>query len=97
MTDTTENQAGSASPASAGSAASPSASAILDRAQVLFFEGQDSDLAPNGKLSEWFNSCLNSACGPIASRYGDVALAELLKLWADTVRERAVANATKPS
>lgn len=55
------------------------AQAVLDREQVAFL----GPTPQNEQLSAWFNACLNSACGPIADKYGSVVVAGLLQTWAD--------------
>jgi hypothetical protein len=41
------------------------------------------------QMSDYFNTLLNSACGPIGSAYGHVAVWALLKMWTDTAAEKA--------
>lgn len=57
------------------------AQAVLDREQVAFL----GDAPSRAQMSAWFNACLNSGCGPIKERYGDTAVAILLKAWVETV------------
>ncbi len=64
------------------------AQGVLNREQVAFL-----GKAPSKEhLSAWFNACLNSACGPVAERYGDVAVVGLLKLWLDTATGKTAAR-----
>lgn len=64
------------------------AQAVLDREQIAFL----GDTQERDRMSAWFNACLNSACGPIKSKYGDIAAAVLLQTWADTARSKAEAK-----
>lgn len=57
---------------------------ILDREQIAFL-GSDPSKA---MLNAWFTACLNSACGPIKEKYGNVAVWGLLQIWVATVAER---------
>lgn len=61
------------------------AQAALDREQIAFL-GKDPS---RGEISSWFNACLNSACGPVADKYGHVAVEILLMSWLGTVRKKA--------
>ena len=60
------------------------AQAVLDREQVAFL-GSEPERA---RLTAWFNACLNSACGPVGEKYGDVAVWGLLQVWTATVAAR---------
>ena len=58
--------------------------AILDKAQIAFLGSDPS----NEQISAWFGACLNSACGPVGSKYGNVAVWALLTTWVATVEEK---------
>ena len=57
---------------------------ILDQAQIGFLGPNPT----NEQISAWFNACLNSACGPVGARYGNVAVWGLLKTWVTTVESK---------
>ncbi len=57
---------------------------ILDKAQIEFLGANPT----NEQISAWFNACLNSACGPVGSKYGNVAVWGLLKTWVATAESK---------
>lgn len=61
---------------------------ILDRDQIAFL-GANPD---RSDLSAWFNACLNSACGPVGEKYGDIGVYGLLHSWMETVKKRIEAK-----
>lgn len=44
------------------------------------------------KIAEYFNTCLNSACGAVADKYGNIGVWGLLQVWVATVQERVEAD-----
>jgi len=60
------------------------AQALLNKAQTSFLGADPS----KEQMSAWFNACLNSACGPIGDKYGNVAVYGLLKVWMASVESR---------
>ena len=55
--------------------------AILDKAKIAFLGSDPS----NDQISAWFRACMNSGCGPVGSKYGNVAVWALLQTWVETV------------
>ena len=63
------------------------AQAALDREQVAFL----GDAPSREQITAWFNACLNSACGPMADRYGHEVAEVMLRLWVVTISQKAQA------
>lgn len=61
------------------------AQAALDAAQIAFLMGGGN----KNDLNDWFTACLNSACGPIAGKYGDAAVWGMLQIWANEAKAKA--------
>lgn len=72
---------------------------ILDEAQAILDKGQIefAALTSTERTSAWFSACLNSACGAVGSKYGDVAVFGLLKMWMDSVQARIKTNEIRPN
>ena len=68
---------------------------IVDRAQATFFREHVS--TDREEISAWFNACLNSACGPVAERFGHEAVMAMLLLWVDTAAAKAKQNDANPT
>lgn len=67
------------------------ATEIVDRAQATFFrEHVSTD-------KEEISACLNSACGPVAERFGHEAVEALLLFWVDIAAAKAKQNDANPT
>lgn len=60
----------------------------LDALQVRYV-GRD---ATQADMAEYFNRCLNSACGIVGHRCGDDAVYGLLLLWMQTIEAKMEAK-----
>lgn len=72
---------------------------IEREAQLILDDAQRRFLGPRPtreRIVAWCNACINSGTGPIADRFGDVAVAGVLQLWSGTVAEK-IARAAPPS
>ena len=57
---------------------------ILEKGQIAFLGADPS----KEQISLWFNACLNSACGPVGSKYGNLTVWALLKAWVAIVEDK---------
>ena len=57
---------------------------ILDRGQVAFL-GND---PTNAMMSDWCNTCISSGLGPVKTKYGNVAVWGVLKMWMHDVEAK---------
>ena len=63
----------------------------MKKIQSALDELQVAHLGPSptrDQIGEYFNACLNSACGAVQDKYGHVAVLGLLMLWQKTVEDK---------